>query len=185
MPLERLWPRNGLPDSIVVHTVPVDSNIYNFAVLNTTLIRDCLMTGGAERLAEACNREPWLVTLGEVGRWLDLSHQSLACGFWRLKRQLLAGSQNGQRLLSGMLHCIRPGPRRNTRLYGSPRFLYPWQMGQLLSDRVSFDLSNHYNQLLPCPVGRDIPKRNAQVLIYDPERHASRKSSGLPIWIYQ
>ena len=40
MPLERLWPRNGLPDSIVVQTVPVDSNIQQFAVLNTTLIRD-------------------------------------------------------------------------------------------------------------------------------------------------
>ena len=45
-------------------------------------------------------------------------------------------------------------------------------MGQSLSDRVSFDLSNHYIQLLPCPVGWDISKRNAQVLIYDPEGHA-------------
>ena len=80
---------------------------------------------------------------------------------------------------------FRIHPRRNTELYDSPRLSHPWQMGQPLSDRVSFDLSNHYNQLLPCPVGRDIPKRNAQVLIYDPERHASRKSSGLPIWIYQ
>ena len=128
MPIERLWPRNGLPDSIVVQTVPVDSNIHQFAILNTALIRDCLMAGGAERLAEACNREPWLVpvTLAEVGRWLDLSHQSLACGFWQLKWQLLAGSQDGQRLLIGMLHCICP--RHNTRLYDFPRFLHPRQM---------------------------------------------------------
>ena len=47
-------------------------------------------------------------------------------------------------------------------------------MGQQLldSDRVSFDLSNHCKQLLPCPEGWDISKRNAQVLIYDPEGHA-------------
>ena len=81
------------------------------------------MAGGAERLAEACNREPWFVTLLEVGRWFDLSHQSLARGFWRPEWQLLAGSQNGQRLLSGMRHCILP--RRNTRLYDSPLFLHP------------------------------------------------------------
>ena len=67
MPLERLWPRNGLSDSILVQTDPVGSNIHQFAVLNTALIRDCLVAGGAERLAEACNREPWLVTLAEVG----------------------------------------------------------------------------------------------------------------------
>ena len=57
----------------------------------------------------------------------------------------------------------------------SPRFLHPapWQMGQQLLDSVSFDLSNHYNQLLPCPVGWDISKRNAhwQVFIYDQEGH--------------
>ena len=41
-----------------------------------------------------------------------------------------------------------------------------------LSDRVSLDLSNHYNQLLPCQVGWDISNHNAQVLIYDPEGHA-------------
>ena len=28
MQLESLWPRNGLPDSIVIQTVPVDSNIH-------------------------------------------------------------------------------------------------------------------------------------------------------------
>ena len=125
VPLERLWPCNCLSDSILVQTVPVDSNIHQFAVLNTALIRDCLVAGGAERLAEACNREPWLVTLAEVGWWFDLSHKSLARGFWRPKWQLLAGSQDGQleRLLSSMLHCIRP--RRNTRLYDSPRFLHP------------------------------------------------------------
>ena len=70
MPLERLWPLNGLSDSILVQTVPVDNNIHQFAVLNTALIRDCLMAGRAERLAEACNWDPWLVTLVEVGRWL-------------------------------------------------------------------------------------------------------------------
>ena len=90
------------------------------------------MAGGAERLADACNREPWLVTLAEVGRWFELSYQSLERGFWRPKWQLLAGSQDGQRLLSGSLRRIRP--RRNTRLYASPRFLHPWQMGQQLSD---------------------------------------------------
>ena len=51
-------------------------------------------------------------------------------------------------------------------------------MGQPLLDRVSFDLSNHYNQLLPCPVGWDISKRNAQVLIYDPEGNAIGLDSG-------
>ena len=45
-------------------------------------------------------------------------------------------------------------------------------MGQQFSDRVSFDLSNYYNQLLPCPVGWDISKSNAQVLIYDQEGHS-------------
>ena len=112
MPLETLWPCNGLPDSIVVQTVPVDSNIHHwqFAVLNTAHIRDCL-TGRAERLAEAsCNQERWLVTLAKVGRWFDLSHQSLAREFWRPRWQLLAGSQDGQRLLSDMLHCICPRP---------------------------------------------------------------------------
>ena len=83
---------------------------------------------------------------------------------------VLVGSQDGQRLLSGMLQCIRR--RRNIQLYDSPRLLHPWQMGQALSDRVSSDLSNHYNQLLPSPPGWDISKRNAQVLIYDPEGHA-------------
>ena len=37
---------------------------------------------------------------------------------------------------------------------------------------VSFDLWNHCSQLLPCRVGWDISKRNAQVLIYDQEGHA-------------
>ena len=145
---ERLWPRNGLPDSIVVQAVPVDSSIHHFPVLNTTLIRDCLMAGGAERLAEACNWEPWLVTLAEAGRWLDLSYKSQARGFWRPKWQLLAGSLDGQRLLSGMLHCIHPRP--NTRLYDSPRFFHPWQMGQPLSDSVSFDLRT--TTISCCPV---------------------------------
>ena len=85
MPLERLRPRNGLPDSIVVQTVPVDSNIHQFTVLNPALIGDCLIAGGAERLAEACNREPWLVTRAEVGRWFELWRKSLARGFWRPK----------------------------------------------------------------------------------------------------
>ena len=58
VPLERLWPSNGLPYSIVVQTVPVDNNIHQFAVLNTALIRDSLVASGAERLAEACNLEP-------------------------------------------------------------------------------------------------------------------------------
>ena len=55
----------------------------------------------------------------------------------------------------------------------SPRFLHPapWQMGQQLLDSVSFDLSNHYNQLLLFPVGWDISKSNAQGLIYDQEGH--------------
>ena len=34
VPLERLWPRNDLPDSIVVQMVPVDNNIHQFAVIN-------------------------------------------------------------------------------------------------------------------------------------------------------
>ena len=49
----------------------------------------------------------------------------------------------------------------NTLLCDSPRFLHPWQIGQPLLDRVNFDLSNHYNQLLLCPVEWDISKRNA------------------------
>ena len=51
-------------------------------------------------------------------------------------------------------------------------------MGQLLWDRVSFDLSNNYIQSLPCPVGWDISKSNAQVLIYDPEGNAIGLDSG-------
>ena len=57
-------------------------------------------------------------------------------------------------------------------MYESPRLLHPLQMCQPLSYRVSFDLSNHCNQLLPCPAGWDIWKRNAQVLIYDSKGHA-------------
>ena len=58
-------------------------------------------------------------------------------------------------------------------MYDSFRLLRPWQMVQSLSDRVrlNFDLLNQHDQLLPCPVGWDILKRNAQVLIYDPEVH--------------
>ena len=50
--LDKLWPSNGMPDSIVVQTVPVYNHIHQLAVLNTALIRDSLMAGGAERLAE-------------------------------------------------------------------------------------------------------------------------------------
>ena len=64
-------------------------------------------------------------------------------------------------------------PRRNTLLYDFSRLVHPWQMSQPLSDRVSFDLSNHYNQLLPCPARWDISIRNGQVLIYDQEGHAT------------
>ena len=46
-----------------------------------------------------------------------------------------------------------------------------------LSDSDSFDLSKHYNLLLPCPAGWDISKRNAQVLIYNPECHVIRIDS--------
>ena len=67
--LERLRPGNALPYSIVVQTVPVDNSIHQFAALNTALIRDSLMAGGADRLAEACNREQWLVNQMEVGNW--------------------------------------------------------------------------------------------------------------------
>ena len=109
--------RNGLSDSILVQTVPVDSNIHQFAVLNTALIRDCLMaSGGMQSGTMACDSS-------ECWQMFDLSHKSLACGFWRPKWQLLAGSQDGERLLSGVLHCICP--RRNTRLYDSPQFLHP------------------------------------------------------------
>ena len=92
MPLERLWPHNGLPDSIVV---TVDNNIHQFAVtvIDTELIRDSLMAGGAEGRAEACNRESWVVNLTEVGRWFDLPRQSR--GSLRPRWQLLAGLQDG------------------------------------------------------------------------------------------
>ena len=70
-------------------------------------------------------------------------------------------------------------------------------MGQQLSNRVSFDLSNHYNQLVPGPVGWGISKRNAQVLIYDPAGHTigldaahyeilaelhGRSEENMPVW---
>ena len=49
VPLERLWPRNDLPDSIVVQMVPVDNNIHQFAVINSALIRDSFMAGQVEQ----------------------------------------------------------------------------------------------------------------------------------------
>ena len=64
VPLERLWlvwPSNGLPYSTAVQTVLVDNHSHQFAVLNsvnTALIREILMAGGAERIAEAYNRKP-------------------------------------------------------------------------------------------------------------------------------
>ena len=41
MPLERLWPHNGLPDSIVVRTVPVDNNIHQFAATKVEFETSC------------------------------------------------------------------------------------------------------------------------------------------------
>ena len=165
--LDRLWPYNELPDSIVVETVPVDNNIHQFAVLNTALIRDNLMSCGAEKIAEACNRDPWLVNQTEADRWLDLSHQSR--GSWRPKWQLLAETQEGQRLLSRMLQCIRP--RRNIRVYDSPRLLHPWQMPTALGlcQLRSFE---SLQSAIALPSGMEISKRNAQVLFFHPEGHA-------------
>ena len=66
------WLGNDLPNSIVCQIVPIVNRdyIHQFSVLNTALIRDSLMAGRAERLAEACTREPWLVNM-EVGKWFD------------------------------------------------------------------------------------------------------------------
>ena len=58
--------------------------------------------------------------------------------------------------------------RHNFQMYDTPRLLHPWQFGPLLPDRFSFDLSNHYNQLPPCPDGLDISKHNELVLISAP-----------------
>ena len=54
--------------------VLVECLVHQFAVLSTALIRESLIASGAERLAEACNREPLLVNQMEVGKWIDLSH---------------------------------------------------------------------------------------------------------------
>ena len=88
MPIERLWPRNGLPDSIVVQTVPVDSNIHQFAILNTALIRDCLMAGGAERLGMqsgtmACASD-------SCGGWQMVRLITPVTGMWILAAEMAA-----------------------------------------------------------------------------------------------
>ena len=93
-------------------------------------------------------------------------------GTWILAAEMAAASWVAEWSTTVKWYASLHPPRRNTRLYDSPRFLHLWQMGQPLSDRVGSDLSNHYNQLLPCPVGWDISKRSAQGLIYDPEGHA-------------
>ena len=82
VPLERLWPSNGLPDSIAVQNFPVDNSIHHYSQHGTY---QSLITGGAERLAEACNREQWLVNQMEIYKWFDLSHQSF--GSWRPRLQ--------------------------------------------------------------------------------------------------
>ena len=66
------------------------------------------------------------------------------------------------------VQCIRP--RSNIRVYYSPRLLHPWQIMngptalrpcQLRSFKVQ---TTTINQVLPCPVGWEISKRNAQLL---------------------
>ena len=89
VPLERLWPSNNLPDSIVVQNVSVNNNIHQFAVLDTALIRDSLMAGGAERLAEASNQER-AVACESNGGWQMVRFITPS---WRPRWQLLAGSQ--------------------------------------------------------------------------------------------
>ena len=57
-------------------------------------------------------------------------------------------------MLGGVLQGVRQ--RHNIRMYDSARHQHPWKFGPLLPDRVGFDFSNHYNQLLSSPDGWDI-----------------------------
>jgi len=122
------------------------------------------MDCGAETLSEACNREPWLVTKRELGTWFDLFSPTLEGR--RPCWQLRVGARGGQQVICGAVQCVRP--RRNIRIYESPRLLPPWQVDPPLPDLVSFDLSNHYNRVLPCPDGWEVSKRNARILISNP-----------------
>ena len=85
-------------------------------------------------------------------------------GTWILAAEMAAASWVAG--WSTTVKCYAPlHPPPYTRLFDSPRFSHLWQIGQQLSDRVSFDLSNHYNRVPPCPVEWYISKRNAQALI--------------------
>ena len=101
---------------------------------------------------------------------VQFSHQSP--GSWRQRWQLLAGSQDGVRRSATIeLHAPgHPPPSQHSNVClpsiqdDDPYIgLHPCQMGQQLSDSVSFGVSNHYNpfKLLPCPAGWVISKRNA------------------------
>ena len=163
-PLSRIWPNTTMSGYIVVQAAHAGDCAHQFAALNIALVRDSLMDCGMETLAEACTRDPWLVAKSELDTWFDLSSPNLAgdLPLWRLSD----GGRGGQRVICGAVQSVRP--RRNALLYESPRLLPPWQIHPPLPDLVSLDLSNHYNQMLPCPDGWEASKRNARILLSNP-----------------
>ena len=164
-PLSRIWPNTTMAGYIVVQTAHAGDCAHQFAALNIALVRDSLTDCGTETLAEACSRDPWLVAKSELDTWFDLSSPNLAGNLppWRLSD----GGRGGQRVMCGAVQSVRP--RRNALLYESPRLLPPWQIHPPLPDLINLDLSNHYNQVLPCPDGWGASKRNARILLSNPE----------------
>jgi len=140
-------------------------------VLQTALVRDCLLEDGSETLHEACNRHPWIVRPADrfaghffpSGIKLDALHPA-----WKLN----TANSDGQTTISSLVQYF--STRRKTNIQYPPVPLHLWQLGPALPHTVVIDTSHHTPAQLPSPDGWTVMKRNGRVWIAEGDRNVTR-----------
>ena len=165
-PLGRVWQHQEASSYIVVQEFGVyGAPVCRLSALSLAFVRDCFLGCGVETLQEACARPQWTVGREELQPWFDMRKdpQGRPAG-----RQWQLGSEraDGQRTMQGISWGVRL--RKREVIWRPLALLHPWQSDPPLPNHVTVDLSNHYPMRLPGPVGWEVWRRNARVLISSP-----------------
>ena len=138
-------------------------------VLQTALVRDCLLEDCSATLHEACNRPPLTVRLADrfTGHFstkkLNTLHPT-----WKLN----AAGNDSQTTISSLLQYFSTD--RKVSLQSPPAPLHPWQLGPALPNLVVIDTAHHTPAPLKSPAGWTLMKRNSRIWIAEGDWNITR-----------
>jgi hypothetical protein len=124
--------------------------------MHMAMIQDCLMGADRERLKNACSRPCWTVARNELyaGHCFTCSGESCPTPTCKLQ----TSHSSSQMELAGLVQYITH--RHQGSVLRPAVILHPWQAEPPLPGSVTIDVSHHYPQSLPAPIGWEIIQRN-------------------------